>query len=203
MLAIDGNALTPDQVLTEKAKLTIQTSDPVAYKKEELKLDESEHSRQVLAVLSQAFLFDFQDQNAHEIRIGYRPDPDFTPRTLEQRALHGMTGVVVLDPKTLRLHQLEGRTPKDVSLGFGPLATLRAGSNFATYREEMDGAVWRTASVKTSIQGKALLLKTIARQQEYRHSDFHRVAANLTLAAAVALVKQCVCLACCFENYLS
>ena len=190
LLAVDGNALTPGQVLIEKLRLKIQTSDPASYKKEELKLDESEHSQQMLSVLSQAFLFDLQGQNAEEIRIGYRPDPNFTPQTLEQRALYGMTGTVVLDAKTLRLHQLEGRAPKDVSLGFGPFATLRAGSNFATDREQMDGAVWRTASVKTSIQGKALLLKTITRQQDYRHSDFHRLPASLTLAGAVALVEQ-------------
>ena len=190
LIAIDGKALTPDQTLVEKLRLKVQTSNPESYQKEEIKLDESEHSQQLLAVLPKAFLFETLDGSAQEIRIGYRPDPGFTPQTMEQRALYGMTGVVVLDAKTLRLHRLEGQAPKDVSLGFGPFAVLRAGSNFATEREQMDGAVWKTASVRTSIQGRALLLKTVARQQEYRHSDFHRVPASLALGAAVAFAER-------------
>lgn len=190
LLAVDGKALAGDQVMIEKGRLAVQTSDPESYKHQELKEDESEHYEQMLTVMPKAFLFDLLDQNTQEIRIGYRPDPSFGPQTMEERALHGITGVLVLDAKTLRLHRLEGRAPNDVSLGFGPFATLRAGSNFATDREQMQDAVWRTASVRTSVQGRALLIKTIARQEEYRHSEFQRVPANLSLPAAVALAER-------------
>ncbi|MGI4828978.1 MAG: hypothetical protein ACRYFU_12420 [Janthinobacterium lividum] len=44
--------------------------------------------------------------------------------------------------------------------------------------------------MKASVQGKALLLKAIARKQEYRHNDFQRTPANLSLEAAVAMVKR-------------
>lgn len=190
LITVDGKPLTTDQVEVEKSRLRIQTSDPVSYKKEDLKQDDSEHSRKMLAVLPLAFVFEIVSENMHEIRIAYHPDPTFTPKTMEERALYGMTGKVVLDTRTLRLHQLDGRAPKDVSLGFGPFATLRAGSNFATEREQVDGAVWRTANVKTAVQGRALLLKTIARQQEYRHSDFKRVPNPLSLDAAVVLAER-------------
>lgn len=104
LLSVDGEPLTAERSLVEQARLRIQTSDPASYKREELKLDDSEHSQQMLAVLPKAFLFELLGQNAQEIRIGYRPDPAFTPQTMEQRALYGMTGVIVLDGQTLRLH---------------------------------------------------------------------------------------------------
>lgn len=190
LLAVDGIALSKDQVSSEKARLAEVTADPEDYKRREQKADDSEHSQQMLSVLRKAFLFEVLSENQGEIRIGYRPDPAFSPQTMEERALHGMAGLIVLDAKTLRLHRLEGRAPNDVSLGFGPFATLRAGSSFATDRVQMQTSVWRTASVKTSIQGKALLLKTIARQQEYRHSDFHCVPANLSFQSALALAER-------------
>ncbi len=190
LIAVDGGALSGDQVSIERSRLAEATAHPKIYKRQELKEDESEHSQQMLAVLLKAFLFDELSENAQEIWIGYRPDPAFTPQTMEERALHGMLGIIVLDAKSLRLHRLEGRAPNDVSLGFGPFATLRAGSNFATDREQVQESVWRTATVKTSVTGKALLLKTIARQQEYRHNDFQRAPANLSLEGAVAFVER-------------
>ena len=190
LLAVDGIPLSKDQVSSERDRLAEDAADPEKYKRREQDADESEHSKQMLAVLSKAFLFEVLSEDTQVIRIGYRPDPAFSPQTMEERALHGMAGLVVLDAKTLRLHRLEGRAPNDVSLGFGPFATLRAGSSFATDREQMQKSVWRTASVKTSIQGKALLLKTIARQQEYRHSDFQCAPANLTFQSAVALLER-------------
>ena len=190
LIASDGKALSSDQVSAERFRLTRETADPEAYKRQELKEDQTEQSQNMLAVLPKAFLLNLLSENTQEIRIGYMPDPAFTPQTMEERALHGMTGELVLDKESLRLRRLEGRAPSDVSLGFGPFATLRAGSNFATDREQLQESVWRTASVRTSVQGKALMLKTIARQQEYRHSDFQRAPANLSLEGAVALLER-------------
>ena len=190
LIAIDGSPLSKDQVSSEKARLAEDTVDPERYKRREQDDDDSQQYKQMLAVLSKAFLFEVLSENTKVIRIGYRPDPAFLPETTEERALHGMVGLVLLDAKTLRLHRLEGRAPKDVSLGFGPFANLRAGSSFATDREQMQESVWRTSSVKTSIQGKALLLKTIARQQEYRHNEFQCAPANLTLQSAVAFLER-------------
>lgn len=149
--------------------MTKETADPEAYRRQELKEDQSEHLQKMLAVLPKAFLMDLLSEDTQEIRIGYTPDSSFTPQPMEERALHGMTGELVLNKGSFRLRRLEGRAPSDVSLGFGPFDTLRAGSNFATDREQLQESVWRTASVRTSVQGKALLLKTIAREQEYRH----------------------------------
>ncbi len=190
LIASDGKALSSDQVSNERSRLTEETADPEAYKRQELKEDQSEHSQQMLAVLPKAFFLEVLSEDTQEIRIGYTPDPAFSPKTMEERALHGITGVLVLDAKSLRLHRLEGRAPNDVSLGFGPFVTLRAGSNFATDREQLQESVWRTASLRSSVQGKALLLKTIARQQDYRHSNFQRAPANLGLEDAIVLVER-------------
>lgn len=190
LLAVDGERISADQISLERTRLAAETADPDVYKRRELKQDNGEHSRQMLAAMPRAFLFGLLGEDPQEIRIGYRPAPAYVPQTMEERAMHGMVGTVVLDAKTLRLRRLEGRAPSDVSLGFGPFATLRAGSAFSTSREQLQDAVWRTYRVETTIEGKALLLKSIARQQTYVHSEFKRIPAGLNLKGAVAIAEQ-------------
>lgn len=191
LLAIDGRKLPPEEAALERSRLGEETAVPEQYRRHEMQQHEDgQRSQQMLAVLTRAFLFQVIGQNAQEIRITYRPDPAFLPQTLEERALHGLVGSVVLDARTLRLRQVDGRAPTDVSLGFGPLATLRAGSAFSTSREQMQETVWRTSRVQTAIQGRALLLKTIARQQDYTRRDFKRLPPGLSLREAVAVAEQ-------------
>jgi hypothetical protein len=76
---------------------------------------------------------------------------------------------------------------KDVSIGFGLLATIRAGSNFMSDRKDMGGH-WRTVHVVTDIRGKAALFKTVAKNSEVRRSEFVYLDSGITVEQAVALL---------------
>ena len=90
----------------------------------------------------------------------------------------------------MRLHHLEGRLPEDISIGFGLLATIHAGSNFATTRNPLGELDWKTTLVDTDINGKAIFFKAISRKQHTEHSDYVRVSNDLTVAQAVELVER-------------
>ena len=144
----------------------------------------------MLRLLPKAFLMDAPQMEGDFLRVHFRPNPAYVPASLEEKVLHGMTGSVLIDAKLVRVRELEGRLPQDVSIGFGFLATVKAGSNFATTREHCDGYDWKTETVHTDFNGKALFLKTIARSEEARHSDFKKIPTGISVADAVKMLEQ-------------
>ena len=75
--------------------------------------------------------------------------------------------------------------PQDVSLAFG-LASVKAGSNFSSTKQLYAGQ-WRTIRVISDIHGKAVLFKSITKNQDVARTGFKRVDNNLTVAQAVAI----------------
>ena len=50
----------------------------------------------MLALLRTAFLFDEPQAQGGDIRIGFRPDPTYQPKTIEEKVLHAMSGTVLV-----------------------------------------------------------------------------------------------------------
>ena len=138
LLAEDGKPLSPERQAAEKARLADIAAHPAAFQKREqaMKNDE-EHAEQMLALLHKAFLFDEPRPEGSDLKIGFRPDPAYQPKTMEEKVLHSMQGVVLVDERTKQLHRIEGKIPADVSLGLGILGTIHAGSSFSTERPIM------------------------------------------------------------------
>ena len=189
LLAEDGKPLSSARQALEKARLKEIAAHPdVFQKREQAMKNDEEHAEQMLALLHKAFLFDEPRPDGGDLRIGYRPDPSYQPKTMEEKVLHSMSGAVLVDEKTLQLHRIEGKIPADVSLGYGILGTIHAGSSFATAHEMEPGGEWKDAMVNTAIEGKALLFKEIGRNEHVVHSEFKRLADNISVSEAVALL---------------
>ena len=191
LLEEDGQPLSADRVAAERSRLAVIVADPTGFaKKSQAVKDDELHARQLLVLLPQAFLFsDARDEGGY-LRIDFKPNPDYQTQSMEERVLHGMSGTMLVDPKVNRLRQIEGRLPQDVSIGFGLLATVRAGSSFATTRDAFGQPDWKTTLVDTDINGKAIFFKSIAKKEHAEHSNFVRVDNNLSVAEGVALAEQ-------------
>jgi hypothetical protein len=189
LLAEDGKPLSAERQESEKLKLKEIAAHPDQFQKREqaMKNDE-EHAEQMLALLHKAFLFDEPRTEGGDVRIGYRPDPAYQPKTMEEKVLHAMSGAVLVDERTMQLHRVEGKIPADVSLGYGIFGTVHAGSSFSTTHEMEPGGEWKDAVVNTAIEGKAMLFKEIGRNEHVVHSEFKRLADNISVADAVALL---------------
>ena len=187
----DGRPLLPVREMEERNRLGVDAADPEGFKKREAARGEDEqHARAMLQLLPRAFLFDPPKAEGGGILIFYHPNPKFVPGSLEERVLHGMDGSVLIDAKALRTRKIEGRLPQDISIGFGFLATIKAGSNFSTTREPEDGEDWKTETVHTDFLGKALFLKNVARKQDGKRWDYRRIPDGTTVAEAVKLVEE-------------
>jgi hypothetical protein len=191
LIAEDGKPLSAERQAAEKTKLADIAAHPAAFQKREqaMKNDE-EHAEQMLALLHKAFLFDDPRSEGSDLRIAFRPDPAYQPKTMEEKVLHSMSGAVLVDEKTKQLHRIEGKVPADVSLGYGILGTIHAGSSFSTEHEMEQGGEWKDALVNTAIEGKAMLFKEIGRNEHVVHSEFKRMSDNINVAEAVALLTR-------------
>jgi hypothetical protein len=191
LLAEDGQPLSPERIAEERGRLAVIVADPDAFiKKSQTTKDDEAHARQMLSLATRAFLFDEPQTDGGYLRIDYRPNPTYSTQSMEERVLHGMSGSMLVDRQDLRLHHIEGHLPADVSLGFGFIATVHAGSNFSTTRDHLAQPDWKTTQLDTAISGRIIFFKSIAKNEHVEHSNFVRISNDLTIPQAVAMVEQ-------------
>jgi hypothetical protein len=191
LLEEDGQALSPERVAAERGRLAATVADPAGFlKREQTQKDDETHAKEMLSLLPRAFLFGEVREDGGYLKIDFRPNPAYQTQGMEEHVLHGMSGTIVIEPKAMRLHRIEGRLAQDVSLGFGLLATIHAGSSFGTTRDPLGEPDWKTTLVDTDINGKAIFFKSIARKQHVEHGDFVRVPNEMTVAQAVEMAER-------------
>ena len=191
LVETDGKPLTAEQAAMEKAKLDGIAADPEGFRRRSQAVkDDEQHAKQMFGLLGKAFVFEGMRQDGEFVRIEFKPDPSYEPQSMEERVLHGMVGTVWIDPKSSRLHRLEGRLPADVNIGFGLIATVKAGSNFATQRDPVQGNEWKTSLVETDINGRAIFFKAIGKKEHAERSDFVPVPGDITVAQAVTMLEK-------------
>jgi hypothetical protein len=190
MVAEDGQPLTGSRLEAEKARLDEIAAHPDAFQQHErtMKNDE-QHAEEMLALLHKAFLFEDPKPQGEDLRIAYRPDPAYTPQTLEEKVLHAMSGAILIDARTMELHRIEGKVPEDVSLGHGLLGTIHAGSSFSTAHEVEPGNEWIMSKVDTEIVGKVIFFKTIGRSEHTVHHEFKLLPGDVSVAQAVKMLE--------------
>jgi hypothetical protein len=101
-----------------------------------------------------------------------------------------MSGTTLIDDHMMRLHELEGSLSDDVIFGYGLLATIHEGASFSTTRDLIAPNIWKTTSINTHLDGRALFFKTIGRQQQSFYCDFQPLPADLSIARAVELLTR-------------
>ena len=191
LVAEDGQPLSGDRAAAEHARLTGIAADPEGFRKRsQAAKDDDQHARQMLGLLPKAFVLDGLRQEGEFMRIDFKPNPAYEPQSMEERVLHGMEGTLSVDQKTSRLHHLAGRMPADVSIGYGLVATIKAGSTFSTTREPVQGDEWKTAVMDTDINGRAVFFKAIGRKEHAEHSGFEQVGMDITVGQAVGLLER-------------
>lgn len=109
---------------------------------------------------------------------------------MEERVIHGMTGSLLVDPHGMRLRGIAGRLPEDVSIGFGLIATIKAGSHFDTTRQLVYGNEWKTQMLDTDVNGRAIFFKAIGKKEHAEHSDFKVLPHDMSVPDAVAMLEK-------------
>jgi hypothetical protein len=185
----DGKPLPPEREAQERGRLADILAHPDVYEAHEhAQKDDEEKARQMMSILQKAFLMENMRAEGPDWRIDMRPDPNYSPDGMQEKVMHAMNGYILINQKELRIHHLEGQLPQDLSIGFGILATVHAGTHFVTERSEV-GDEWRTTHVVSVLNGRIIFFKTLSKNQDMVRQQFHVLEKPLTLKEAVALAE--------------
>jgi len=189
LLAVDGKPLNAEQESAERGRLAQIVVDPEAFlARERAQKDDEASARKMLDLLPKAFVFDNVRLKDGVWTMDFHPNPEYSPHGIDERVLSAMSGTVMIDAAQERLLHIDGRLPQDLSIGFGLVATVKAGSHFSSDRGDVEGH-WRTVHVLTAINGKAALFKSVGKDSEVTRSEFHYLQARMTVAQAVSLAE--------------
>jgi hypothetical protein len=191
LVAEDGQALSGERLAAERARMAEIAANPEGFRRRSQALkDDEKHAKEMLELLPKAFLFGSVRQEGEFLRIDFRPNPAYEPQSMEERVIHGMTGSLLVDPHGMRLRGIAGRLPEDVSIGFGLIATIKAGSHFDTTRQLVYGNEWKTQMLDTDVNGRAIFFKAIGKKEHAEHSDFKVLPHDMSVPDAVAMLEK-------------
>lgn len=189
LVAVGGLPLAGPAEEQETARLQrlLGSAQEQARHRQEYAEDERRIGR-IVALLPDAFLYDYAGEEGGCIRLRFRPNPGYPARGVEARIFHAMQGELWVDTRQKRLARLSGELEENVDFGYGLLGRLFKGGCFRMERRQVSATDWKTERLEIHMSGRALLFKTIARETSETRGGFAVVPAGLTLAQGVALL---------------
>ncbi len=188
LLAIDGRRLTRDEAAAESARIDKLVQHPETLRADEgAHRDDEVHATQLLQMLPRAFLISPAGEQDGCTRFSFRPNPAFQPSTYEERIGHAMGGTVSLKQPINRLCSLDGKLLSKVEFGYGFLGSVQQGGSFSLHRVPVDGKNWKSDRISVHFEGRILMLKSLAREQEVTRSNMRVLPPHLSLAQAAHL----------------
>ena len=191
LVQTNGQPLNPQTQDEERARLEHLVKSPqeqASHRKDYE--DDEKHAALIMAVLPDAYLFEYvgQENGLHHLR--FRPNPGYDAHSVEERVVHAMAGDLWIDARMKRLSRLEGRLNEKVDFGFGLLGRLDKGGWFRLQRVQVSPTEWKTQRLELHLSGRAVLFKTIARDTNEMRGGFAAVPAGLNLAQGIRLLDQ-------------
>src|SRR5258708_30344585 len=125
VISVDSHEPSPSERKEDDARLHDLAQSPKA--RLALKKDRDADERKVddlLRVIPEAFLFDDQGNQGGLEKVAFRPNPAYAPSTYEERAVHAMSGIILVDPKGKRLAQFFATLIHKEYFAFGAVCNL-------------------------------------------------------------------------------
>jgi hypothetical protein len=186
LLAVDGHAPTSVQMKEENDRqqrlLKSQSGRHAIQKQQE---DDNKKMEELLRIIPEAFVFEDQGKEGESEKIAFHPNPEFKPKTYEQRILHALDGIVLIDLHEKRIARLSGSLGTRVVFGYGVIGHVDQGGTTEITRIHLSPGVWKTSAEKIDIDGRFVMLKTIDKHQDESRTGFEPVAPNTTFAQAL------------------
>ncbi len=190
LIARNGHPLSPEEAEAEQNRLStlIHDSDAMSKQKKDAESDDKS-ATEFLKMLPDAFVWEVAGQNDRETHLKFKPNPGFSPSSMQARVLGVMAGDLVVSKAQHRIATIRGTLTQDVTFGFGLFGRIRQGGTFDVERREVAPREWQITETHVHIQGKALFFKSIGQQQDEIQSDFKQVTGNTTLEQALAMSR--------------
>ena len=186
LLAVDGHPPTSAQMKEEGDQHQELLKNSSARRTIRKQRDDDDKTMEgLLRIIPDAFIFEDQGKEGESERIAFHPNPEFKPKTYEQRVLHALDGIVFIDLHERRIARLFGSLETRVKFGYGLIGHVEQGGTTEITRVNLSPGVWKTSAEKIDIDGRLVMLKTINKHQEESRPGFEPVAPDTTFAQAL------------------
>jgi hypothetical protein len=101
---------------------------------------------ELLGVIPEAFVFEDQGREGESEKIAFHPNPGFKPKTYEQRILHSLQGIVLVDLHDQRIVRLSGSLQERVEFGYGLIGHVEQGGTMDIRRIRLAAGVWKISA---------------------------------------------------------
>lgn len=191
LLAINDKPLSEEERAKDDAHLhKLLTDRGEQRKNQEATRNDVRQAQELLQMLPDAFLYASAGRSGDAVKLNFRPNPKFHPKSRQAAVFHDMVGSLWLDVRQQRLAAIQGRLNQKVKFAGGLLGHLDKGGTFDVKQTQIAPGIWDVTYMNVQMNGKALFFKTIAVREKDIRSDYRRVSSNLTLAEAAKLIKR-------------
>jgi hypothetical protein len=189
-IEVNGSPASPATLAEDDQNIQRFIHDPrMQQKQRDNGAHDDKSAIELLNLMPEAFLWKIESQTPELITLSYVPNPHFDPESMEARVMGAMSGTLTVAMPGHHIKTFKGRLMNDVTIGFGLLARIKAGSTFDIERREVAPGYWQIAETHVHVSGHALFFKTIGTQEDQVKSDFSLVPLGTTLEQAVGLLN--------------
>ncbi len=169
-----GHPLSPADRSADDARIHALLNDPAAQKKLQRDTDhDDEQADQLLNLLPRAFVWTIVSENGDLVTLNFKPDPNFSPDSMEAKVFADMAGQVVVSRSEERIRSMRGQMVDDVKIFGGLVGRLHKGGTFQVEHREVAPHHWQLTELHVHIVGKILFnFKTIGSQEDELKTDF-------------------------------
>jgi len=191
LIAIDNRPLTAVETAAEQRRIDNLVSHPDDFRRQnQAHKDDEDRVAQLLQMLSSDFVLTPNGETNGCLRFTFQPKPDFRPASYQERVAHEMAGTVSLKRPEDRLCTLDATIVHPVEFGYGMLGHIDQGGHFSLARKQVDAKNWKSDHITVHINGRILMLKSLAQDQEAVRTEIRVVPQNLTLTQAAQISRQ-------------
>ncbi len=104
----------------------------------------------------------------------FEPNPEYKAKTLEERVVKELAGVIWVDEKANDVARLEAYFVGDFHFGGGLVASVQKGTSFVFEQAYLNNEVWLPTYEEAHIGARVLLVKGFKINASTRYSDYKR-----------------------------
>jgi hypothetical protein len=187
----NGHPISPATEQQEEARLQhlLNSREEQARHLEDYEEDEKRIGH-VVALMADAFVYQYSGEENGCHKLTFKPNPNYPAHSIEARVIHAMSGTLWVDARMKRMVRLDAHVQENLDFGFGFLGRLNKGGWFEIVRTQVSATDWKTERLEVHMVGRALLVKSFARETSEVRSGFVPVPSGMNLAQGMALLEQ-------------
>jgi hypothetical protein len=191
----DGRPLTPREDSDERNRLNGLAASPATFARH-IRHDEDNRKMGIglIRMMPDAMLWTYApgqpqlpDGPARALPLvvlDFKPNPQWSPPTLESELLTGIAGRVWIDPHTRHMVHLEASLIHAVNIGWGMLAHVYPGGTVTLEQTNVGGERWIMSHVVEQLALQALMIKSVKQRLVSDATDFQAIS-SITYQQAI------------------